>query len=447
MSATTTVADVRRIARGPVRRLYVGQFVKSLGAGMTLALLVVYLTKVRDIPVITATSLLAWQAVLALLCSPLVGTLVDRFGPRHILMGGALLTALGTATFAWVQTPVQAFLAMSAIAVAGAAIWGPSSTLLARLVPHQDRSTAFGFEFMLLNLGLGLGALIGASIVDVTQPDTYTLLYSVNALAFVALFIAVWSMGDVGRLADADQGADEDTGKGAWREVLADRTLRRYALVGLLLLTAGYGSIDAGLAYYVHVSMGLSDSYIGVIFAANTMVIVVMQLVSITIIRGRRRSRVMGVVGLIWAASWILFGLANGPSGTWAALGLAMIAMSVFAFGETLWSPTAPALLNDLPPEHLRGRYNSVQSLLWGVAGSLGPLMSGAFFARDLGTGWTAALAAGCLLGALLALRMGRFLTPEQEGLTRGDSPEETPDGTRDDTPGEPSQSEHAPVG
>lgn len=437
MSATTTVADVRRIARGPVRRLYVGQFVKSLGAGMTLALLAVYLHEVRGISITVATSLLAWQAVLALLCSPAVGTLVDRFGPRRILMVGALMTALGTLAYGWIESTAQAFAAMTVVAIAGAAIWGPSSALLARLVRPEDRSTAFGFEFMLLNLGLGLGGLIGASIVDEERTETFTLLYSLTAASFVALFLAVLSMGDVGRLSEDAPGAADGPAaadSGSWREVLADRTVWRYALVGLLMLTFGYGSIDAGLSLYITKSVGLDVSYVGVIFAANTAVIVLMQIVSLTAIRGRRRSRVMGVVGLLWAASWALFGLAQGPSATWATVGVAIFAMIAFAVGETLWSPVAPALLNDLAPERLRGRYNSVQSLLWGVAGSLGPLVSGVFLSRGLGVGWTAALAIGCLLGALLALRLGRFLTPEQEGLVR------------DDTPGEPSESQRAPV-
>jgi len=418
-----------------VRRLYVGQLVKSLGSGMTLALLAVYLYRVRGISIPVATGLLAWQAVLALLCSPAVGTLVDRFGPRRILMGGAALTAVGTAGYGLVETAPQAFAVMTLVAIAGAAIWGPSSTLLARLVPTADRSTAFGFEFMLLNLGLGIGALIGASIVDEGQPGTFTALYFVNALAFVALLLAVWSMGDVGRLTDSDAGQAEAADQGSWREVLADRNLWRYVAVGLLLLTFGYGSVDAGLSLYITNSVKLDVSFVGVIFAANTAVIVVMQLVSISAIRGRRRSRVMGLVGVVWALSWVLFGLANGPSATWAAVAVAVLAMALFALGETLWSPTAPALLNDLAPERLRGRYNSVQSLLWGVAGSLGPLLSGAFLGRGLGVGWTLALAAGCLVGALLALRLGHFLSPGQEGLA-SDEP----------TPGEPSSIEPSPV-
>ena len=95
MSVSLAVGDIRRIAHGPMRKLFIGQFLNALGNGLTLALLIVYLSKVRDIPLGVATALLAWQAVLALLMSPISGTLVDRFGPRPILMGSVLVTAVG----------------------------------------------------------------------------------------------------------------------------------------------------------------------------------------------------------------------------------------------------------------------------------------------------------------------------------------------------------------
>ena len=55
MSVSLAVGDVRRIAHGPVRRLFVGQFLNALGNGSTLALLIPYLFKVRDIPLSVAT--------------------------------------------------------------------------------------------------------------------------------------------------------------------------------------------------------------------------------------------------------------------------------------------------------------------------------------------------------------------------------------------------------
>lgn len=425
MPAHTAVADVRRIAHGPVRRLFIGQFLNSLGNGLTLALLVVYLSEVRDLPVSTATGLLAWQAVLALAFSPLSGTLVDRFGPRPILLGAVLLNALGVLGYGFVTTTAQAFVAMTMVAIAGSGIWGPASALTARLVPSADRATAFGFSFMLLNLGLGLGGLISSTIVDLQDPTTFQLLYALTSLGYVAVFLAVLSMGNVGRRPYEETHAEPQEQPavaplappdGGWVDVLRDRTLLRYAAAGLLMLTFGYGSIDAGLSLYITTSVGLDERYIGIIFAANTAVIVVMQLFVLSLISGRSRSRVLAGVGILWATSWLLFGSALGIDAEWAAVMVLTVAIAVFAIGETMWSPVAPALLNDLAPEHLRGRYNSVQSLLWGVSGALGPLMTGAFFSAELDRQWTLVLAVGCGIAALIALQLRHSLTPEQDG-------------------------------
>ena len=436
MSVSAAFNDVRRIAHGPMRRLFVGQFLNALGNGLTLALLIVYLHEVRDISVSVATSLLAWQAVLALIISPLTGTLVDRVGPRRVLLGAVLIEAVGIYGYGHVDNARDAFWTMTVVAIGGAGIWGPSSALTARLVPSQDRATAFGFGFMLLNLGLGLGGLISATIIDLDDPGTFRMLYTLSAAAYVALFVAVLSMGNVGGLPAEEP--EESAGAtpvetsrpdGGWLDVLRDRSLLRYALAGLLMLTFGYGSIDAGLSLFMTSSVGLSEHFIGVVFAANTAVIVVAQLFVLGIVKGRSRSRMIAAVGLMWGMAWLLFASALGMPVAWSKVVVLVLAMGVFAIGETLWSPVAPALLNDLAPEHLRGRYNAFQSVLWGVSGALGPVITGLFLSADHGLMWTLALALGCMLAALIALQLRHHLTPQQDGLTDGLEP---PSGTRE---------------
>jgi MFS family permease len=437
MPVSAAVSDVRRIAHGPVRRLFLGQFLNALGNGLTLALLIVYLSTVREIPLGVATALLAWQAVLALLISPISGTLVDRFGPRPVLLSAVLVEAVGIFSYGFVTSAGTAFLAMTVVAVGGAGIWGPSSALTARIVAPSDRPTAFGFGFMLLNLGLGLGGLISSTIVDLDDPSTFVRLYTYTSLAYIALFVAVLSMGNVGRTPVLDPGADPSDAAsgtspapeaGGWMDVLRDRTLLRFAAAGLLMLTFGYGSIDAGASVFITDFVGLPARYIGIVFAANTAVIVISQLFVLSVVKGRSRARVLAGVGVMWAISWLLFGSALATDG-WVAIGMLILAMCVFALGETMWSPTAPALLNDLAPEHLRGRYNAFQSVLWGVSGALGPLLTGLFLSARLGGVWTATLAIGCLLAAAIALRLRQHLTPGQDGIeAAGEPPDSDPD-------------------
>jgi MFS family permease len=72
--------------------------------------------------------------------------------------------------------------------------------------------------------------------------------------------------------------------------------------------------------------------------------------------------------------------------------------------------------VNSLAPEHLRGRYNALVGLMWGVAGALGAPIAGLFFQFHAGRAWTIVLAAGAILGGIGLTTMRRVLTPEEDG-------------------------------
>lgn len=423
MSPPAFWAGIRPALTPQVRRLFAGYLGQALGNGMTLSLLVLYLHAVRGIPVGTATTLLALQAVVGLVASPLFGTVVDRVGPRPVVLVSVLLTALGVFVLGQATTVWLAAAAMITMTVGSAGTWGPTSALIAALLPSEHREAAFGLYFMLLNLGLGLGGLIGSTIIDLNDPRTFQTLYTINAISYLAYFAAVASLGRVGTAgpappaaAPAQEPAASPTA-GGWSEVLRDRALWRFAAAGLIMLTFGYGAIEAGVALFITEHVGLSERLIGVFFACNTAVIVLAQLFVISAIRTRSRTSVLTAAGATWAAAWALIGSALGLA-SWAAVAVLCLGSAVFALGETLWSPVAPALINDLAPEHLRGRYNAFQSVMWGVSGAFGPLVTGVFLQHDAAALWAGTLAVGCLVGGWLAFGLRGHLTAQQDGLT-----------------------------
>ena len=93
-------------------------------------------------------------------------------------------------------------------------------------------------------------------------------------------------------------------------------------------------------------------------------------------------------------------------------------ATTVFALGEMVWSPTFPALVNDLAPDALRGRYNALAGIAWNVGNVLGPAYAGLLLGHGLAEAWPVVTAAGCLLAGLLALRLRHHLTAAQDGRT-----------------------------
>jgi hypothetical protein len=125
------------------------------------------------------------------------------------------------------------------------------------------------------------------------------------------------------------------------------------------------------------------------------------------------------VVAVLWAVSWLLLGLTSLVPTVVAVIGVCLSTL-VFAVGETLWAPIVPSLVNDLAPDRLRGRYNSMQSLVWGVSGALGPALTGLLLGAGLVAGWVVLVVGGCLVAAWLSLRLRSHLTPTLDGTAIG---------------------------
>jgi MFS family permease len=82
-----------------------------------------------------------------------------------------------------------------------------------------------------------------------------------------------------------------------------------------------------------------------------------------------------------------------------------------------VWSTIGSSITNDMAPEHLRGRYNSADSLVWVTAAAIGPAISGVMLQHGLTYEWIGLLVAGQLAGGLLGLKMRKHLTDKQDGI------------------------------
>ena len=414
MSSTASAwADVRLVLQGPFRILALGRFLDSLGSGLTMSLLVVYLAEVRGLPILTATLVLSWMAVIGLVATPAAGTLTDRYGPRRVMLVAVVIEAIGVGLTAFVMNAATAFAVATIVSIGGAGIWGPAMTFTARLVPEERRPTAFAVSFMLLNLGLGLGGLIAALIVDIARPVTFQWLYFVDAATYAALWCAVLLLrGHGGPSPEADTREG-----GGWGVVLRDGRVMGLIAVSLLLLTCGYGSMEAGLSIYITNVAGESERLIGVVFLANTLTIVIGQIFILGWLSGRSRVRMIGVTAALWGIAWLL--IVPAPATGIVAGALLLVAFAiVFGLGESVWSPTVPALVNSIAPDHLRGRYNSAQSLTWALSSMLAPIPAGLLIGGGFGALWAALVGLGCLVAGVTAQPLRRRLTLEEDGRT-----------------------------
>jgi len=283
------------------------------------------------------------------------------------------------------------------------------------MVPVELRQRAYGANFMLVNLGVALGGLISATIVNLHHPSTFVHLYESAGVLYALTIIPLLSLRRFGRAVQDTETrpTGERTG---WSQVVRDRRLLHYVVAAFILMGAGYGSLEAGFSLFVVQNVHLPVNAIGVIFFFNTVTIVVGQLFTLRFIEGRSRTRVMGLVGALWALSWLLIAL-SAQTPHWLALAILCGSLVIFAIAETFWSPVAPAVVNDIAPEHLRGRYNAASGLTWSLSGGVAPLFAGLLLGSHLAGAWPLFVALGSALGGAVALSLRRSLSPREDGL------------------------------
>ena len=159
---------------GTLRVLLAASFVSAIGSGLTLPFLVIYLHQVRRIPLGISGLLIGGVAVLALPVTPWAGALVDRFGARSVLLVALILEGLGVGALASVHGTLSALPAMFLFGIGQAAGWPTWNALLGVMIEDDTISRlAFARNFQLLNLGLGIGAVIGGLVVHVRDPGTF----------------------------------------------------------------------------------------------------------------------------------------------------------------------------------------------------------------------------------------------------------------------------------
>lgn len=403
-----------------VRRLFVGIGCSALGSGLTMPFLYVYLAEVRGIATATVGLLFAWMGLLGFIGSPLGGTLIDRLGPRPVMITGLTTEALGVASLAFVHDAWHAFAVASFLTLGTVGLYPAATAMLTRLVPEGRREKVYGFQFMLMNAGLGIGGVVSAVLVHTADPSSFERLYLVDALSYVAYIGVVLSLprgtGALSRV-DADRVVGPQPG---WGAVLQDRTLVRVVLTSMVVITFGYAQFEAGFAAYTVGVAGIPANALGWAFGANTAAIVLAQLVALKLIEGRSRSRMLALCAAVWCVSWAVIASSDAVDGA-TAIVLVVVGLGMFGLGETLWAPVAPAIVNDLAAEELRGRYNALQGMTWTVAMIVGPALAGLLIGNGLVHVWVACTVGGTAVASLLFLNLRRHLSPLQDGRRPGE--------------------------
>jgi MFS family permease len=383
--------------------LQVGGLVNAFGNGMVVPFMFIYLHNVRGIGLGVAGLVIATHAVFSIVSGPIFGSQIDRFGGKRMLALSLVILSVGYASYSLVDAPWQGFLVAVVSGTGVGGFWPSQSTLITGLTPGELRPAAFAMQRVVMNLGIGLGALTGGLIAATDSPRTFVVLFLADAATFLAYAAVMLVLVPQ----PTRPGAGAAAGSGSYRDVLRHRAFVSVIALNALFIFAGFSGFDV-LPVYAKNEAGLTENQIGLLFFLNTVVIVVVQLPIAGLARGRRRMPMLALLGLLWAGGWIVVPFSASATET-AAFGILGVVMVVFAVGECLHGAVSAPLAADLAEPRLLGRYMALNALSWNIGFALGPGLGGLGLSVSPTGVWIAA-AALCALGAGAALAIERTL-------------------------------------
>ena len=374
--------------------LVTGEVVQSVGFGMAVPFIAIYLTDTIGASNTEAGAVLALWAVVGLVGQPVGGMLSDRVGRRPVILGG--LSVAGCAAMAWAFVgDVWSVAVLTVLWGIGNAVFEPAAgALVADVSPRELRTEAYGLLHVVNNAGFTLGPPLSALVVWVSSLRGA---FFVAGLTILAYLLIAWRA-----LPETRPEASEHDEPARFREALRDRLLV-VVMVGSGIAAFIYALFESAVPVFVHDERGISIATWGLVFAINPLMVAIFQY-PISRWSARRSSRA------VLAAGAVILGVSLALLAPFESVLALALAIVVFTVGEMLSFPIATAVAAELAPDRLRGSYQGALNLAF--EGAWGPAALGGLWLIGIGHGEVLvalALPAG-LIAALVffALPAGR---------------------------------------
>lgn len=378
-------AFLREAAGGLPRQfwfLWTGTLINRLGSFVVIYL-AIYLTQDLHFSQSQAGLVLGAYGVGGAIGTMGGGVLTDRWGRRPTMLTAQFGTAALMLTLGFAQGFWQLLAGAWLLGIFAEGVRPAFQAMMVDVVPDRDRVRAYSLNYWAINLGFASAAIVAGFAAQVD----YLLLFVVDA--GTTLITALITLTFLAETRPARMAARRARGGPGLGTVFRDRVFLVFLGLNFLIVLVIMQHMST-----LPISMsadGLSPATFGWVIAVNGLMIVAGQLFVPKLIDGHNRSRVLALATVVLGVG---FGL-NAFAGTAAFYAITVV---IWTLGEMLQSPSNSALVAELSPSLLRGRYQGVNSLSWSAGSALAPVIGG-FVQQHAGS---AVLWLGCAVVAAL---------------------------------------------
>ncbi len=328
----------------------------SVGGGLFLPLSIVYFTALTDVPLALLGTLLSASAAVTIPIPLWAGALADRIGPRPLVIGSQLLTAVAYLAYGSVTEPLGIFLASAVGAVGGRFFWSSIFTLIADYADHATVSRKevwFAWANIVRTVGLGVGGLLTGLVIADGRDAAYRAVAHASCACYAVATAALTAFLRVPRRHRAPGGP-----------ALGYRTLfGDHAFLGFTALNSCYAlsTVMLGLALPTFVRTALHGPawLTSTILVGNAVLIALLGSPLTRQLAPWRRTRVLCVAAGLWTAWCLVCAAVAGGHGHGALVALAG-ATFLFTLAEVMHAPASMAIAAATAPMQARGRYLAV---------------------------------------------------------------------------------------
>jgi predicted MFS family arabinose efflux permease len=341
---------------------------------MVLPFWALYCTQERSLSPSDAGMLLAIYGVGGIVGSYLGGVWSSRFGPMYVQAGSLALTSVGFVMLMYAESWLAMVASLLFLSVSAESCRPASASATAALCPPEKHSRAFALNRLAINMGMTLGPTLGGFLAE----RDFQLLFIVDAAtcfaaAVLATALAFRKSLKITLAAEREAGAKA---KGPWHDV---PFLISVAL--LFLVALAFFQLMGTYTLYLREHYGMKESRIGLLFAVNTVVIVLTEMWLIQTVERLNKLKVMAWGSLL---SCLGFGLIQF-GGTFA---FAIFSVLVWTLGEMLCSPVAAAYVSGRATDANRGTYLGIYTMTFAAAFVFAPALGTLIYERDPSLVW-----------------------------------------------------------
>lgn len=355
----------------PVRILCFGSLINRAGS-FVMVFLAIYASEQLGFGVPFATSCIGVFGLGAMMGSLLGGYLSDRVGRKSVMLvalcgGAGILLCMSLLTNRW------AFMASVGCFAMVADLYRPAaSAMIADLVTVDRRAHAFALMYISINLGFAIAPPLGGILASVS----FQWLFWIDAMTMISyailIYVAIEDTRCASHSASNEISVDPDLPQISILEsanrIIKDTTFLWFCLSSLMMALVFVQAMST-LPIFIRQS-GYSNLQFGLLMSVNGMLIVMLQL---PLTHWFAKSNAMSVVAAGGVLIAIGFGLTAAGGGVWW-LALTIV---IWTLGEILQAPFKQAIVTEMAPRELRGRYLGVFSMCFSLALTIGSPVGG----------------------------------------------------------------------